>query len=142
MELGEKIRKIRTEKGFTQKDLAEKLEVSLKSIGNYESGYRKPTPKTLVKLAQLLDVSTTYLSDPHCFDRYAGMEKDKYISQTLNLYGNKEAIDLNSLLEANQAAFAGGELSESQKDKFFQAITEMYFACKEEASKKYGRKNG
>ena len=42
---------------------------------------------------------------------------------------------------ANTALFAGGELSQEQKDLFFEAVTKAYFACKSGAKEKYGRKN-
>ena len=47
---------------------------------------------------------------------------------------------MEGLLAANTALFAGGELSQEQKDAFFEAVTKAYFACKGEAKKKYGRK--
>ena len=45
------------------------------------------------------------------------------------------------LLEANAALFAGGELSQDEKDAFFEAVMKAYLTCKEEAREKFGRKN-
>ena len=39
------------------------------------------------------------------------------------------------------ALFAGGELSQDQKDAFFEAVMKAYITCKEEARVKFGRKN-
>ena len=42
-------------------------------------------------------------------------------------------------MTANAALFAGGELSQEQKDAFFEAIMASYLTCKEEAKKKFGK---
>lgn len=46
---------------LTQEELAEKLNVSQKSISKYETGVRKPSFETLTEMAKLFDVSTDYL---------------------------------------------------------------------------------
>ncbi|MEE1068555.1 MAG: XRE family transcriptional regulator, partial [Fibrobacteraceae bacterium] len=56
-------------------------------------------------------------------------------------YGSKGAKDVDKLLADNAALFAGGELSQEQKDEFFQAVMVAYVTCKEEAKKKFGRKD-
>lgn len=45
------------------------------------------------------------------------------------------------LIERTAAVLAGGELSEEDKDAFFQSITQLYFEAKNKARKKYGKKN-
>ena len=54
--------------------------------------------------------------------------------------GEKGARDINEILEANRALFAGGELDEEAKDAFYQAVTKAYLSCKMEAKKTFGRK--
>lgn len=61
MKLGNKIRKLRTERGWTQSELAEKLSVSESAISYYETGKREPDTETLHKLATLFNVSLDYL---------------------------------------------------------------------------------
>lgn len=51
----------RREKGFTALAVATELGIELRSYRNYESGNREPSLATLVKLADLLEVSTDYL---------------------------------------------------------------------------------
>lgn len=46
---------------LTQEELAEKLNISQKSISKYETGARKPSFETLTKMAKLFNVSTDYL---------------------------------------------------------------------------------
>ena len=45
-----------------------------------------------------------------------------------------------NLLSQNEALFAGGTLTEDQKDMFFEAITRAYFMNKERARETFGRK--
>ena len=52
---------LRKSKGLTQKEIAEHIGVSRQTYTNYESGNREPDFKTLLKLAEYLDVSTDYL---------------------------------------------------------------------------------
>lgn len=48
---------------------------------------------------------------------------------------------MDELLRDNTAIFAGGELSQEQKDAFFEAVMKAYITCKDEAKKKYGKKD-
>lgn len=51
----------RKRQNLTQEELAEKLNISQKSISKYETGARKPSFETLTQMAKLFDVSTDYL---------------------------------------------------------------------------------
>lgn len=63
MNFGEKLFKLRTERGIYQKELAEYLEVSIGTISNYENGVHYPDLATLCKFAEYFHVSTDYLLD-------------------------------------------------------------------------------
>ena len=47
--------------GYTQRQMAQKLNVSQPSYVRYENGTSEPTQENLVKLADLFDVSVDYL---------------------------------------------------------------------------------
>ena len=68
------------------------------------------------------------------------IEKMDYIDEVNGQLGEKGAKDINEILEANRALFAGGELDEEAKDAFYQAVTKAYLSCKMEAKKTFGRK--
>lgn len=55
------MRELRLENGLRQKDVAEKIGVCTASYGFYENWINKPDPETLVKLANLYNVSVDYL---------------------------------------------------------------------------------
>ncbi len=66
MELGERLTMLRKEKGYLQKDVADRLHLTVATISNYEKNVRMPNLETLVKLADLYDVSTDYLLQRTC----------------------------------------------------------------------------
>lgn len=61
MKLNEKIACLRQEKGWSQEELAEKLEVSRQSISKWESGASTPELERIVKLCALFDTTADAL---------------------------------------------------------------------------------
>ena len=55
------MKELRKEKGWRQKDVAEKLNVSAQVYSNYENGINKPDPDMLAAMADLFDVTVDYL---------------------------------------------------------------------------------
>ena len=139
MTFSDKIKLAREMAKLTQNELAREVGVSQRTIASYESGGARARRSTTEKLAHALKVSVKYLSDDACIDPLADIEKDGYIEQARVLYGSKGVRDMDSLLQDNAALFAGGELSQEQKDAFFEAIMRAYITCKEESKKKFGR---
>lgn len=61
--VGERIRQLRKQNNFSQKQLAKLLNVSNSTICNYETGVSKPDLSILVQLATIFNVSIDYLMD-------------------------------------------------------------------------------
>lgn len=57
----DRLREARNLRHVKQREMAEYLQIGLRSYQNYEGGQREPDFKTLVALADFLDVSTDYL---------------------------------------------------------------------------------
>lgn len=57
-----RLKEIRLEKGLTQKQLAQSLEVSPQMVLSWEKGLRNPKESTLEKIANALDVPVDYLT--------------------------------------------------------------------------------
>lgn len=55
--VGEQIRRLRKANHMSQAELAKKLGVSSRALGNYERGSRKVSPKILNKLAEIFNLS-------------------------------------------------------------------------------------
>lgn len=61
MTLGEKIKQLRKEKGFSQSVLEKRSGVNAKLLSKYENGRITPTADTLRKIAEGLEISADYL---------------------------------------------------------------------------------
>lgn len=72
MKIGEKIRKFRTEKGLSQKELARMAGLSEPAIRNYELGNRTPSDKQIDAIAGALDISPFAISNP-VIESYIGV---------------------------------------------------------------------
>src|SRR5258706_9629227 len=59
----EKLKLVRTQKGFSQDELAKRIGVHKSQLFRYEKGENDPTSTVLTALAQELDVSIDYLTD-------------------------------------------------------------------------------
>ena len=59
--LGEKIKTLREESRYTQKELAERLNMAKASISAYERDVRQPPIDVVISLARVFNVSTDYL---------------------------------------------------------------------------------
>lgn len=60
-ELGEKIKRIRKQRGLTQEQLAEMIDISSRNLCNIELGINFPKAETLEKILKTLNVSTQQL---------------------------------------------------------------------------------
>ena len=56
-----RVKELRIESGFTQKQLAEKLNTTNSTVCDWEKGRSQPDLQTLAKIARLFDVSADYL---------------------------------------------------------------------------------
>lgn len=59
--LGKRIKSLRKEHNLTQKELGEKINLSSRVIGYYESEERMPTPELLLKISNYFNTSVDYL---------------------------------------------------------------------------------
>ena len=61
MILSEKIAMLRKRSGWSQEDLAERLDISRQSVSKWESGASIPDLERIVNMSQLFGVTTDYL---------------------------------------------------------------------------------
>jgi len=86
--LGERIKQLRKEKNWQQAELAEKIEADARQISRYEKGKIKPSAETLLKIAQVFDVSIDYLlkdDAPKKLTQIEDKELLKYLDDIQNL---------------------------------------------------------
>jgi transcriptional regulator with XRE-family HTH domain len=145
MNFGQKIRQLRTEANMSQAELARRLGVTERSIHNYEANARYPKGQEVIRrIAETFGVTIDYLLQNDA--DYAVQDKDasdnrQFLEAAKAQFGLKGQQEAALLLEQTGAMFAGGTLSEEDKDAFFQSITQAYFEAKRAARKKYGRKS-
>ena len=58
---GDKLKALRSGKGWSQRQLAEKVDLVDATISGYESGAKYPSVEVLIKLCSLFNVSSDYL---------------------------------------------------------------------------------
>ncbi len=127
MLFGEKVKMLRKEKGLTQAELAEKCGVTLRSIQNYELKSLFPKSQDVVmKLCEVLDTTPDYLIS----------DDDRFLNKAYDENGERGRVSAEKVLENVTALFAGGQLSDRDKDAVMQAIQEAYWESKK-INKKY-----
>ena len=57
MALKDNLKLLRLEKGVGQKDLAETLNVSVKTVSHWETGYTEPSIPQLIQIAKFFDIT-------------------------------------------------------------------------------------
>lgn len=93
MNVGERIRSLRKQKGFTQKELSTLSAISEISIRKYENGDRQPKQKAIYQLAKALNVSETWLMGYDVpMERLNLGEKTKKIKEFEKLVSYLESI--------------------------------------------------
>jgi len=132
MLFGDKIKELRTLAGMSQQELANNTSLSLRSIQNYESNQRYP--KDVAILNKLCKALNTTIED-------LMKEEDNFIQEAAEKYGIRGKKDAKKLVDELSGLFAGGELNETDKDKVFRAITEMYWKAKDTNKKYTPKKN-
>lgn len=73
---GKRLREMRILRNLTQQNMADLLNIVLRSYQKYEQGERCPSFDTLVQMADILDVSTDYLLGRDAFLKAHGASFD------------------------------------------------------------------
>ena len=131
MRFAEKLKQLRQAADMTQPEVAEKIGVSYRMYQYYETGGRYPQNASVYsKIAELFNVDTNFLLS----------DEDRYIIEAAEKGGSKSKKDMQALVADLGSMFAGGELTEDDKDKAMRAINNLYWKAKEN-NKKYTRKD-
>lgn len=102
--LSEKIMNLRKEKGWSQEQLAEKLEVSRQAVSKWESGASVPDLDKIIKISNLFEVSTDYLLKEGDLvkESQRPIEKDRYDAFDMGSF-EKEAMDSKKMIFVDEA---------------------------------------
>jgi transcriptional regulator with XRE-family HTH domain len=98
MEVGEKIKQIRKDKGLQQKAVALEVGLDQSNYNKVENGKREPSLEVLQKLSTILDVSIDELLSPENNKKPSIVTvEDKTISEKIRLMEQLEEEDKNVL---------------------------------------------
>ena len=115
--LGAKLKKLREEHNFTQRELAVRVKVHRKSISQYENDNLTPKLETLIQLAVIYNVSLDYL---------VGIGKESYLY--LHEFTDKQREAILNHVDALKKNFDYGETKTSDwSSGKLQSIACFYF---------------
>ena len=121
MKFGEKLKKLRTEQSKTQEEISRAIGVSRRTYISYEQEGRYPRKRDVyAKLAEVLECNMNYLMT----------EDEDFISRASEQYGSRGKRQAEELVKELSGMFAGGELSEEDKDSVMLALQKAYWLCK------------
>jgi transcriptional regulator with XRE-family HTH domain len=126
MTLGEKLKALRTSAGLTQKQLAEKVGVSDKSLGYYETNERTPRKNTIASISEYFNVPAEFLTQE---------SEDDF--EKLAQYADRESgkAEADRIIKDVQGLFAGGKLSEEDRDAVMLTLQNIYWEVKAKQNK-------
>ena len=126
MKFAEKLRGARMAAKLTQQQLASAIGVSLRTITNYETGDRYPKKREVYqKLADVLHLKRSYLVS----------EEEEFLNMEDVDNGSRGRKQAEQLIAGISGLFAGGELSDVDKDAVMEALQEAYWDAKRENRK-------
>ena len=84
MTLGQKIKKLRNDKGLTQKDLADQVHVTFQTVSKWEKDENEPDVSTLREIAKLFGVTVDYLiNEDEEVDTQEEKEEEPPVTKTI-----------------------------------------------------------
>ncbi|BCV22110.1 helix-turn-helix domain-containing protein [Moorella sp. Hama-1] len=110
---GKRIRELREERGYSLQDLAQRAEVSVSYLSEIERGAKRPSLKTLDKVARALNLPREQLVE-------AGSEGGLAPGERIRLLRERSGKNLNALAEA--AGISVSYLSEIERGNVYPAI--------------------
>lgn len=137
MTFGEKVKEARLALNLSQTELAQITGLSERSLYTYEQLGTIPRMSNVRKLAEALNVTTSYLLDDDETDKQSHLDEDLFVATAKAKHGYKGAKQAQEIIGNTRALLAGGDLDTDAKDVFFRALMEVYLESKEEASEKF-----
>ncbi|MGN1073813.1 MAG: helix-turn-helix domain-containing protein [Eubacteriales bacterium] len=127
MTFGEKFRAEREKKGLTQQQTADGLGINRRMITRYENGISFPrTRDAYKKIADFFETDVNYLLT----------EDEAFVMEASEQYGSRGMKQAKELIDGMSGLFAGGTLSEQDKDAVMKALQDIYWESKARSASK------
>lgn len=121
MTFGEKFKAERLKMNLTQQDVADALGINRRMITRYENGLSFPrTKEAYRKIAEFFGVDVNYLLT----------EDEEFVVRASEQYGARGMKQAQELIDGMAGLFAGGTLSEQDKDAVMKALQDIYWDSK------------
>lgn len=127
MNFAEKFKAARMQAGLSQDKLSAELGLSKRTIINYEKGQTLPPSDKIPVIAKYFGVSIESLIT----------EDEEFVASAYEHGGSKSKREADALVNEISGLFAGGRLSDEDKDAVMRAIQNAYWVAKEESKQKY-----
>ncbi|MCO6527812.1 XRE family transcriptional regulator [Lactobacillus sp. ESL0236] len=127
MSISKRIKDARLNKRYTQKELADLLNVKSTTVSGWELGRNEPSIETLKKLSKILNVS---------FDYLAGVSNEE---RTKNINSDFNKQDLDFLLFLKKLSY---DMTNDEEEKFRNSVGNMASLMKDYLQKKQGTEKG
>lgn len=98
---GCRLRQFRTEKGYSQKDIAQILDVTTRTVSRWEQNNNQPSPDELEKLAKLMGTTVEELNNDSADDAKQNV-LDKIFDGVDNLVSGQDSINESLLLNRDE----------------------------------------
>lgn len=102
--IGQKIKELRLKRGWSQEYLANKIGIGQQYISKYESGKMYPSLKTLLKLADVFEVSIEFSETKEAMNLTDKKIKDKgltdFLLNEINNLNEEDSFTIKNVIEA------------------------------------------
>ena len=124
MRFGQKVRKLRIQKGLSQTELGAICGLSLRTIRNYEVDGRYPKQREIYyKLASALDCSVNYL-----------LSEEEELFENETQEPNYDVLsDMDTLAKDVRTFFSRNDVPEIVKDSLMQKLQDAYWEAREKS---------
>ena len=125
MKIGDRMKKLREEKGLMQQDVCNALDIEQSTLANYENNRRVPKTDILIEIANYYGVSLDYL---------VGRTDDRFDNS------KRRPKDLNKFLQQSEIIFDGDtyNLTEDERDMVMKSLEVAFYAAKQANKRKKG----
>ncbi len=121
MKFSAQLRRLREAANLTQEQVANAIGVSLRTYKNYEAGSTYPRfTRIYERIAHFYKIQPEQLYN----------QEDRFLSDVQAIYGTSGRHQAEAVLQQFNALFAGGTLSEDERDQVMQQIQNIYWETK------------
>lgn len=125
MKIGDRMKKLREEKGLMQQDVCNALDIEQSTLANYENNRRVPKTDILIEIANYYGVSLDYL---------VGRTDERFDNS------KRRPKDLNKFLQQSEIIFDGDtyNLTDEDRDLVMKSLEVAFLAAKRANKRKKG----